>query len=304
MTAPKPLTPEDIKAQYGFVAALAQAVPEINTLLQNAVKGQWSASRFQMAVANTSWWKTTGDTARNWLITKLSDPATAQHEMQDGANKITGIAQGLGFSSSQIAADAQSIWLTSQLNGMSDAEVSSYIASREWGQVTANPDSVGGTIENNINQMRQMAADYGYNPPDLQREISGVAGEDALGNRTGSDALSSWQTRMQNYATVKYAPYADQIKQGQTVADIAKPYTDAYQTVLEQPAAQGLNDPAVAKALQGTPDGKGAVTATPLWQFQQQLRSDPRWAQTDNAKQSMAQAVTQIGKTFGFTSGS
>jgi hypothetical protein len=297
------LTPEDIKAQYGFVAALAQAIPEINTLLQQAVAGQWSASRFQMAIANTQWWKTTGDTARNWLVTQLSDPATATHEMQDGGNKIGVIAGQLGIGTNLLdSTTAQQIWLQTQLQGMSDDQVKAYIAQQEapaLSKYAAGGGAVGGSIGSTIDQMTQMAANYGYTPPDLQQEVMSWAQGAAGTALTGGDAISGWQSKMQNYATVKYAPFADQIKQGQTVADISKPYTDAYQNTLEQPG-HGLQDPLVQKALQGTPDAKGQVQATPLWQFQQSLRSDPRWAQTDNARQATAQAVTQIGKTFGF----
>lgn len=298
MTQPT-LTPQDIKAQYGFITALANAVPDINKILQQAVKGQWSVSRFQMAIANTSWWKKTGDIARNWLITQISDPATAAHEMQDGAAQVIQLAQQQGFTAAQVQADAQNIWLQSKLNGMSDQQLAGYIASREWTKLSGNTQ-VNGSIGNIEDQAKQMAAAYGYNPADLDAEVLQMAAADAEAQRTGSDALAGWQQKMINYASVKYAPFADQIKQGQTVSDIAKPYTDAYQQILEQPASQDINDPLIAKALQGTPDKNGQPVATPLWQFQQQLRADPRWAQTDNARQSMAQAVTQIGKTFGF----
>lgn len=47
-------------------------------------------------------------------------------------------------------------------------------------------------------------------------------------------------------------------------------------------------------------NGKSTATSTPLWQFEQQVRNDPRWDQTDNAKQSAASLVMQIGKAWGF----
>ena len=63
-------------------------------------------------------------------------------------------------------------------------------------------------------------------------------------------------------------------------------------------------DPLVSKALQfqGAKSGPnqagtdGAPGVMPLWQFQQQVRQDPRWQYTDNAKQEvmgMAHSVLQ-----------
>ncbi len=49
------------------------------------------------------------------------------------------------------------------------------------------------------------------------------------------------------------------------------------------------------------PDGKVDRTqATPIWQFEQQVRTDPRWQYTNNAKDAMSTALLHIGSDFGF----
>jgi hypothetical protein len=37
-----------------------------------------------------------------------------------------------------------------------------------------------------------------------------------------------------------------------------------------------------------------------LWQFEQTLRADPRWAKTNNARDTMSSALLKIGADFGF----
>lgn len=45
-----------------------------------------------------------------------------------------------------------------------------------------------------------------------------------------------------------------------------------------------------------------APGVVPLWQFQQQLRQDPRWQNTDNAKQSAFSMLHTLGNSWGFSS--
>ena len=65
-----------------------------------------------------------------------------------------------------------------------------------------------------------------------------------------------------------------------------------------------MKDPMISKALQyrdpssgqGQSGSAGQPGVMPLWQFQQQVRQDPRWQYTDNARQEvmgMAHSVLQ-----------
>jgi hypothetical protein len=41
---------------------------------------------------------------------------------------------------------------------------------------------------------------------------------------------------------------------------------------------------------------------TPLWQFEQELRQDPRWTYTNNAQEDLMGTARQILKNFGLVS--
>lgn len=49
------------------------------------------------------------------------------------------------------------------------------------------------------------------------------------------------------------------------------------------------------------PAAQAATTTVPLWQFTQQLKQDPRWQQTDNAKQSAFSMLHSLGNAWGFS---
>ena len=58
-----------------------------------------------------------------------------------------------------------------------------------------------------------------------------------------------------------------------------------------------FNEPLLRKALQYTQDGKPAVM--PVWMFEQELRQDSRWQYTNNARESVYNAIYQVGTDFG-----
>jgi hypothetical protein len=67
------------------------------------------------------------------------------------------------------------------------------------------------------------------------------------------------------------------------------------------PGTIGLNDRTIKQALTGlNPEGKPMTT--PLWQFEQELRQDPRWNYTNNAQEDLMGTARQILKNFGLVS--
>ena len=82
--------------------------------------------------------------------------------------------------------------------------------------------------------------------------------------------------------------------------DLASPYLQSYATILEVPPGSiNLFDPLVKSALQSKDPKTGANTVKPIWQFETDLRSDPRWKATKNAQDSMMQVAHQVLTDFG-----
>lgn len=287
----------NLKASYGFVAMLAQKVPEIGRLMQRAVKEKWTSERFQMAVAATNWWKKTPAANRQWLTQQVADPASAQRALEVGGNSIAMLAGEFGLAQGLSSQQARSIWLDAQLLGFDEQQTRSYVFTQLQGKAGVNP---GGTYGQMINQAREMAYLYGFAPSDLDAQVRNAAGAGLRYGSEGQQALSSWDTKLKNYAKSKYAPFADRIEQGETVRDIAQPYVDTYSQILEvNPQDVGLDDKLIQKWLQGKSEAGKPPAAVPVWQAEQDLRKDARWGFTNNAKQAAAETATQIGRMFG-----
>jgi hypothetical protein len=288
----------NLKASYGFVAMLAQRVPAIGNLMKKAVAQKWTSERFQMEVANTGWWKHTPAAQRQWITQQVADPASASRAMATGANQIAQLAGRLGVSQGMTNGLARSMWLTSQLNGYTDDQLQAYVFNTLSGKQPL--DSANGAFGEVINQAREMAASYGYAPPDLEARIRDAASRGLHYGEEGQSGLSQWETNLKNYAKSKYVAFADRIDQGETVKDIAQPYMDTYAQILEvNPQDVGLNDNLIQKWLQGKSEAGKPPAAVPVWQAEQDLRKDPRWGYTNNAKQATAEVANTIAKSFG-----
>jgi len=287
----------NLKASYGFVSMLAQAVPEIGRLMKQAVKEKWTSERFQMAVASTSWWKKTPAATRQWVTQKVSDPASASAALSSGGTGVQSIAGGLGLGAVSHAR-AQQIWLYGQLHGYDEQAMRGLI----FRNISSGISDVeaSGEFGSLINQAGELAAAYGYAPKDLAAQVRAAAGSGLMYGDTGQDALAGFQTKLKNYAKSKYGAFADRIDAGETVRDIAQPYIDTYANVLEvNPQDVNLDDKLLQRWLQGTTQQGKPPAAVPVWQAEQDLRKDPRWGYTQNAKQATAEVANTIGKAFG-----
>jgi hypothetical protein len=103
-------------------------------------------------------------------------------------------------------------------------------------------------------------------------------------------------------AASAFPQFAENIKAGVDLKTIADPYIQSMSNILEIPdTGIDLFDPTVRGALSYTqPDGK--VGTKSLYTFETELKNDPRWAYTQNARKSLDNVGLQILKSWGLAS--
>jgi hypothetical protein len=161
-------------------------------------------------------------------------------------------------------------------------------------------DNLQGGMAATVAQLQQQAADYGFtyhDPANLAHQAKQIL--------MGTQTLDTFTQQMKDYAKSAFPGLSAQIDAGQTVAQIAQPYMSSMSSLLEiDPSQVTLQTPLVRRALQGTQGVSGqknsVPTVQPLWQFENQVRSDPRWQMTDNAHQDVSTMLMGLGQAFGF----
>lgn len=281
-------TESELAADFGYSLAFFKSNSELYKLLKSAVAGDWTPARFVAALQNTTWFRTTSESARKYAMLKASDPKTFGAALDQAAARALNLAgsMGLNLSKNQAAEFAHKILQM----GLTDDQLRREFAWR------INPDGSGnftGAAGAAQAQIDQLVADYGVS---VSQTWKTQAVRDAV---LGVDSIDGIKQRVETLAASKYVALADRIKAGESVRQIADPYLQSYGKLLEvNDENLNLDDPLIQKALQSKDkDGKPATQT--LYDFEQTLRNDPRWAKTQNAQNTMSSTASAILRQFG-----
>jgi hypothetical protein len=296
-----PLDPEVIKASFGFVGALAGAVPELKELLNQAIQGQWTNDRFIMAVSGSGWYRANSDRAREWITLQAVDPETARQNQIRAAGEVWtfGHAQGIELTDDQ--AWEASLW--KMFNpGVSEDMLRVHLA-RTYFNPTQDWNKLTGVAAQYARQIQEIGRNYGWDDWENYDQSRDMLGKMMRGELD----VEGFQRRMVDNAKVLYPGLHDQLLSGMTLKQIAEPYMAKYSNILEQPqtAINWYDDKLIQGAMQYRPEtgsGKGVESngAMPMGQFEEKLREDPRWRKTKNAVDSTGALIQQIGKDWGY----
>ena len=99
------------------------------------------------------------------------------------------------------------------------------------------------------------------------------------------------------YLAGQYPAWSDKINEGSDPADLFEPYRQTASNLLELPEIS-FDDPILKRASQAIGDD-GKPIQMPLYQFEQEIRKDPRWQQTNNAMEAYNRLADQILSMFG-----
>lgn len=300
--APTPqIDPRDLAARYGWALSVINSSPDLRRVFNQAVANTWSPDRFIAEVRNTSWFRGHSDTWRQNQVLRETDPQTWNQRFAQNRATIASMAGQMGVVWSAHALDTV---VNNYMNfGMNDAELKQIMGR----YVNFSHGSMTGAAGDLEDQLRQYANQMGVRVSDgwLLSSIRNVS--------SGASTIQAAKDGLMDYAITAFPGWEKQIRAGQTMEDIASPYKEAMGRILELPPSQvSVFDPTIRKALMvnntTTPStghansGASTVTpqATPMWQFEQQLRQDPRWLKTNNADQALSGVAHKVLTDFGF----
>lgn len=289
----------ELAEKYGLTYATIKANKEIYKLFQEAVKGGYDADLFTAKLKNTKWWRTTSDANRKFFMLRTGDPATYKQKWtqnQFAMNKLA-VDVGLGNqinSHGQSSATLKKAIYYKMRDGWSDARVKAYLGTL----VTIHGSGAGGMYGEAGEAYDQI---FALSYADGQHYSRGWYQKNIRDVVAGKTTLEALQAQIRNAAASKYYSFATQIRAGQNVLDLAQPYVSAVAQILELPQTDiDLTNKWVAKAMTSkAAAGQQSGTQYPMWQFENDLRSDPLWKKTNNARESMFSVAHQVAKDFG-----
>lgn len=277
-----------LNENYGLAASFLESDPELANLYSQAVAGTWSTDQFQAALQQTAWWQSNSDSARKLIAEKATNPAQYQ---QDLANKIPELTEqatklGVHLSTGGMNTLASMALMLNMNTAQIDAYMGKYLELNQQGHFLG----YAGQVELGI---REYARDMGIPLTDdyVDRAVTGII--------SGTDSLQAHRANIQTLAEQAFPAYASLIKDGVSVGQIAAPYLAAQSKIWEQdPNKIDLFDPtlrgALTKTISTSADNPGDPAQVPLYEFEKQLRADPKWLKTNNARESITATAKQV----------
>lgn len=289
-TSKKPKTDKEWAEYYGWALALLNSDPTLKKLFDDAVKNDYTREKFVAELRKTKWYQKNGESARQTLALKFTDPETWRTRVRAIYSNIQQLAGQMGIKTSwqtmwDMAEDALMFgWDNSQLR----SNLSKYLSGGKNG-------IYGGEAADAKSQLEQYAYQMGIKLDDssMNSWLKGIL--------NGTKTIQDYKGYLQKQAISAFPTLADDIKGGMMVRDIAAPYMEAMGRILEINSAElDLYDPTVRGALTNINKESGKAESKPLWQFENELRQDPRWLKTNNAREGINGVAHSVLKEWGF----
>ena len=316
-----PLTPDEAHAKaieklqamgdmgaYSVQMALIDSDPSLKEVFQRDVydpimagKEPVTSAKFKADIINTNWYKSYAEPAREAKAAELGDPATWKESVASTEKIIQDNAREMGYdvTPEQVAQLARIA--LNKAGGKAQA-VGGLVLNEVKNQITSlgKINTSGGLAASGVANLKATASDYGVGNlfnDDWYKEkqdaiLKGVTTQAAVDGLIKSTAKSA------------YSALAPQIDAGLSVKSILAPYSSLYGNILEvAPGSANISDPKFAsKVFIQDPTDPSKQVLKPLWQYQQDLKSDPRWAYTQNARADLDQVghsvLTSLGLTY------
>jgi hypothetical protein len=273
---------ESVASAYGITADLIRTFPELQKVYDLYKAGD--TTQAELEYYKTSYYRNLTTTSKNRAQQKASQPGVYNQGLEtfkvEQRKRL--IAKGINLDETTFNSVIQSAYD----KGLDDNQI-------DLQALTKFKGTVGGSALGTVQTLEEYAKSFGmsYSATTLNSWSQGIF--------AGTNTTFDIQEKIRRDAASAYPVFADDINKGTSVDALASAYKSSMATILEIDADTiSYNDPTFRKALQYVgADGKPAIK--PIWQFEAELRQDPRWDLTDNARATVDSLSLKVLRDFG-----
>ena len=289
-----------VQEEFGPLWDVYNMNPDVKKVLDDAVKGGYQDDEVKMEakLQNTSWYRTTQQSARQWAIQQSSDPATAEAKVVSSIEGLRVNATNLGFtlndeSLRKLATDSIKFgWSDQQkLNALGSERVANAQLGGAQGMADLRQSSVG-------RNLRAKAAAYYQKPSE---EMISSWTQQIL---TGQKSEVQFEETMRGSARTQFRSLQPALDKGEDVATAMYAYTQQAKSILGNSVDTSQIDwtqDKWNKALNFQDTKTGEYRQMDLWEWNKYLRTLPEWQNTDEAKSAYGDLAILLARGFGKT---
>lgn len=287
--ADQKIDPAAAIAEYGYIAELANSVPDIKKVLTQAIENGWTPARFTAAIQETAWWRTTTDKQRQVEVLKKTNPQEYRRQRQEMIDRFVITARNLGVEEGN-----QRIFILAERalsQGWDDDQIQRYLAADVKVKASGNTGMTATTVDS----LKEQASQYGV--PMSQQTLQ-MWTTQVLRGMVPAESFTSY---LKEQAKSLFPGLSKAIDAGVTVEQYVEPYRQlAARTLERNPEEFRLDNPFMMKALYGQ-TAEGSRAQMSLAEFQNYLRGTDGYRGTREAQEMAASFTNTITDLFGAT---
>lgn len=284
---------ENAAASYGWNLALLNSDPDLKKAFRKAVKEGWSPQRFVAEVQDTKWFTKHSAAWRQSEVERTVDPGTWKAKQKQNRASIADLAAKTGavLSAKQLAKITDNAMMFGWDNAQIQNNLSQYVNYANEGPLKGQ---YIGDAGRNADALKETARNNGYHisDKDLGKWNRAIA--------AGESSVDDYKAFMRRQAALTFPSFATELEAGADMMDIANPYINSMARILElAPNDLDLTNSTIRKALASKNEKTGKPEAMAMYDFEDSLRKDARWAYTDNAHTEVLGQGRRIAQAFG-----
>lgn len=298
-------------SEFGAIDTIFKTIPELSTLMTQAVTEKWTPSRWASELQNTNWFKSnaTDLQQRGFYKRQYTDlinaiPAGAEDRQAkiDALDASTTYGRGLASIKRLIQAEAiaeGAVIEDTALNTLAQdiydhALEKDTLAIKNYvkAQIKYQPGKIlSGKAGADLADLKQTAKANGL---DIDKAF-GSSIQGWLQKLAGGESVETYKNIIRQAAKAGLPErVASLLDNGVDLETVYTPYKNILASTLEiNPNSITLDDPTLRSAI-------GPDKEMSLYDYQRQLRKDPRWQYTNNARSETSSAVMKVLQDFGF----
>jgi hypothetical protein len=289
-----------VQQEFGSLWDVYNMNPDVKKVLDDAVKGGYQDDEIKMEakLQNTSWYRTTQKSARQFAIQQSTDPATAESRIVASIEEIRINASNLGFtlndeSLRKLATDSIKFgWSDQQkLNALGSEQIANAQLGGAQGMSDLRQSSVG-------RNLRAKAASFFQKPSE---EMIGSWTQQIL---TGQKSEKEFEETMRSSARTQFRSLQPALDKGEDVDTAMYAYKQQAESILGSSIDSTQIDwtqDKWNKALNFQDTKTGEYRQMDLWEWNKYLRTLPEWQNTNEAKSAYGDLAISLARGFGKT---
>jgi hypothetical protein len=273
---------------------------EIDGLLKRAKTEKWDEDLFMTALEGTVWWQTTLPSMRQFFLDTHDkrNASTFAEKMKNTMDSMLGKLETLGIQVKQVDPTTgrvtdnsdylKGIAMKSIENGWDDDQLEQYLSTQ--GSIVF---SGGGTLGSYYDRVAQQAFLYGV---PLDATMKQTINTSLLDPMDGRD-VNYWLKTVKDmaYDAPQNKAFLPALQQGRNLYEVTNSYRQQMASLLEVDSTAITWNDLMGKVIDGN-----TGNARTFSDFTKQLKQDPLWQVTRNAKETYSNTALDIAKMFGF----